>query len=107
MVADTRAVMAADMAEAAAMAGVMVSMAHHSSFARVLAAGGTPTANASAGGDIRFDRRRLRRRRKQDQGRAGQPARPFFFGPPLVLPDCFHPAISGGLATPGLEHYRF
>ena len=25
----------------------------------------------------------------------------------LVLPDCFHPAISGGLATPGLEHYRF
>ena len=52
MVADTRAVMAAGMAEAAAMAGVMVSMAHHSSFARVLAAGGTPTANASAGGDI-------------------------------------------------------
>jgi hypothetical protein len=27
-------------------------MAHRSSFARVLAAGGTPTANASAGGDI-------------------------------------------------------
>ena len=52
MVADTRAVMAAGMAEAAAMAGVMVSMAHHSSFARVLAAGGTPTVNASAGGEL-------------------------------------------------------
>ena len=50
MVADTRAVMAAGMAEAAAMAEVMASTARR--WLLVRAAGGMPTVNASAGGDI-------------------------------------------------------
>ena len=98
MVADTRAVMAAVMEEAVDMAEATASMARPSSFVRVPAAGGTPTASASAGGEL-GDRRWLRRPRKQDQGRAEQPARPFFLAYRLVLPNCFRPVISGGRAT--------
>jgi hypothetical protein len=50
MRADTPAVTAE--AEDVVMAEVMATMAPRSSFARVLAAGGTPTVSASAGGDI-------------------------------------------------------
>jgi hypothetical protein len=49
------AVVAASIAAAAVAsiaAEVMATMAPRSSFARVLAAGGTPTVSASAGGDI-------------------------------------------------------
>ena len=50
MRADTLAVTAE--AEDVVMAEVMATMAPRSSFARVLAAGGTPTVSASADGDI-------------------------------------------------------
>ena len=93
MVADTRAVTAE--AEAAAMAEVMASMAPPSSFARVLAAGGTPTVNASAGGDIgSIDVAGLAGVGNKIKGVPDNRRAFSFLAHRLVLRICFRPAIS-------------
>jgi hypothetical protein len=73
------------------MAGVMASMAHRSSFARVLAAGGTPTANASAGGDIGSIVVGSVGVENKIKGGPDDRLALSFLAHRHVLPDCFHP----------------
>jgi hypothetical protein len=82
------------------MAEVMASMAPPSSFVRVLAAGGTPTADASAGGDLGSI---VVAKGGVESKIKGVPdnRRAFFFLAHLLFgtspgsADCFHHAISG------------
>ena len=99
MVADTRAVMAAVMAEAVDMAEATASMARPSSFVRVPAAGGTHTANASAGGELGSIVAGSAGLENKIKG-APDNRLAFFLAYRLVLPDCFH---SGSAAAAQLR----
>jgi hypothetical protein len=68
-------------------------MEHRSSFARVLAAGGTPTANASAGGDIGSIVVGSVGVENKIKGVPDDRLALSFLAHRHVLPDCFHPAI--------------
>ena len=99
MVADTRAVMAAVMEEAVDMAEATASMARPSSFVRVPAAGGTPTASASAGGELGSIVAGSAGLENKIKGAPNNRLALSFLAYRLVLPDCFRPVISGGRAT--------